>query len=283
LNADDVRYIQFLGKDNIPFHAVSFPATLNGSVQSWKTVDVIKGFHWLLYEGGKFSTSARRGIFTDRALDELPADSWRWWMIANAPESADTDFNVRRFAADVNKDPADVFGNLVNRTVRFAHQTFQGRVPDGGQPGELEAALAAEIDQRTGALRRSHEALEFRRAAAELRGIWALANAYLQQAAPWTVAKSDSARAALATRTALNLVRLSAILAWNVIPTLAEAVLAGFDSKEAVPAWPSEPASSILADKAGQPVSPIGPLVEKITHNEIDRLQQMFGGTGAQN
>jgi hypothetical protein len=72
-------------------------------------------------------------------------------------------------------------------------------------------------------------------------------------------------------------------LAWNVIPTLAEAVLAGFDSKEAVPAWPNEPAGSILAKKAGQPVSPIGPLVEKITHNEIDRLQQMFGGgTGAQ-
>ena len=94
--------------------------------------------------------------------------------------------------------------------------------------------------------------------------------------------RSDRARAAVATRTALNLVRLSAILAWNVIPTLAEAVLAAFDSKEAVPAWPNEPASSILADKAGQPVSPIGPLVEKITHDEIDRLQQMFGGTGAQ-
>jgi methionyl-tRNA synthetase len=282
LNADDVRYIQFLGKDNVPFHAVSFPATLIGSGESWKTVDVIKGFHWLLYEGGKFSTSGRRGIFTDRALDELPADSWRWWLIANAPESADTDFNVRRFAADVNKDLADVFGNLVNRTIRFAHQAFQGRVPDGGQPDELEAVLAAELDQRIGVLRRDHEALEFRRAAAELRGIWALANAYLQQAAPWTVVWSDRARAAVATRTALNLVRLSAILAWNVIPTLAEAVLAAFDSKEAVPAWPNEPAGSILAKKAGQPISPIGPLVEKITHDEIDRLQQMFGGTGAQ-
>jgi hypothetical protein len=65
-------------------------------------------------------------------------------------------------------------------------------------------------------------------------------------------------------------------LAWNVIATLAEAVLAAFDSKEAVPAWANEPASSVLADKAGQPGSPIGPLVEKITHEEIDRLQQML-------
>ena len=117
--ADDVRYIQFLGKDNVPFHAVSFPATLIGSGEPWKTVDVIKGFHWLNYEGGKFSTSRRRGIFTDAALEELPADLWRWWLIANAPETSDTDFTVGRFAADVNKDLADVFGNLVNRLVRF--------------------------------------------------------------------------------------------------------------------------------------------------------------------
>ena len=73
--ADGVRYIQFLGKDNVPFHAVSFPATLIGSGERWKTVDVIKGFHWLTYEGGKFSTSRRRGIFTDAALEELPAVS----------------------------------------------------------------------------------------------------------------------------------------------------------------------------------------------------------------
>ena len=90
--ADDVRYIQFLGKDNVPFHAVSFPATLIGSGEPWKTVDVIKGFHWLNYDGGKFSTSRQRGIFTDAALEELPADLWRWWLIANAPETSDTDF-----------------------------------------------------------------------------------------------------------------------------------------------------------------------------------------------
>src|SRR5215468_5989782 len=89
---------------NVPFHAVSFPATLLGSGEPWKTVDVIKGFHWLTYEGGKFSTSAQRGVLTDAALDELPADIWRWWLIANAPESADVDFNFRRFAGDIGKD-----------------------------------------------------------------------------------------------------------------------------------------------------------------------------------
>jgi methionyl-tRNA synthetase len=277
--ADDVRYIQFLGKDNIPFHAVSFPATLIGCGEPWKTVDIIKGFHWLQYDGGKFSTSARRGIFTDQALDELPADLWRWWLIANAPETSDTDFSVHRFAADVNKDLADVFGNLVNRAVQYTHQAFAGRIPDAGVPGELERALAVEIDRRITALRRHHETLEFRRAAAETRAIWSLANAYLQQAAPWAVARSDPLRAAVVTRTALNLVRLSAILAWSIIPTLAEAVLTAFGDAAAVPPWPSEPAADLLAGNAGRPFLPLDPLVRKISEAEIGRLQRRFGGT----
>ena len=200
--ADDVRYVQFLGKDNIPFHTVSFPATLIGSNEPWKSVDVIKGFHWLNYEGGKFSTSRNRGIFTDQALEELPADLWRWWLIANAPESADTDFNVARFVADVNKDLADIFGNLVNRIVSFAHRAFDGRIPEGGAPDEAEHLLARELEQRIATLRRHHEALEFRAAAAATRAIWDVANAYLQHAAPWTAIKSDRLRAAIVTRTA---------------------------------------------------------------------------------
>lgn len=91
---DNVDYIQFLGKDNVPFHAISFPCTLIGSREPWKTVDVIKGVNWLTYEGGKFSTSQKRGVFLDQALDLLPADYWRWWLASNAPETSDTDFRA---------------------------------------------------------------------------------------------------------------------------------------------------------------------------------------------
>jgi methionyl-tRNA synthetase len=277
-NADDVKYIQFLGKDNVPFHAVSFPATLIGSGEPWKTVDVIKGFHWLTYQGGKFSTSHRRGIFTDQALEELPADHWRWWLIANAPETSDTDFSVVRFAADVNKDLADVFGNLVNRIISFTHLAFDGHIPAGGRPGELEISLAAELDRRIAALRAHHEALEFRRAAAETRAIWSVANAYLQEAAPWTSIKSDPARAATATRTGLNLVRLSAVLAWSIVPALAETVLDAFGANGVVPRWPSAPCGPWLDGSAGKPVLRLDPLVAKITGEKADHLAARFGG-----
>ena len=273
---DDARYAQFLGKDNVPFHAVSFPATLIGSGEPWKTVDVIKGFHWLTYAGGKFSTSRRRGIFTDTALQELPADLWRWWLIANAPESADTDFTVARFAADVNKDLADVFGNLVNRTLRFTAQAFDARVPAGGEPGERERALAAEVAQRVAQLRAHHEALEFRRAAAETRALWARANAYLQEAAPWTALKSDPKQAAVVTRTALALIRLSATVAWSIVPTLAGKVLAALGEDAAIPPWPTH---DLLADAwAGRPIDVIGPLVAKVTDDHVARLESQFSG-----
>jgi methionyl-tRNA synthetase len=277
--ADDVRYIQFLGKDNVPFHAVSFPATLIGSGEPWKTVDVIKGFHWLNYEGGKFSTSRRRGIFADAALEELPADLWRWWLIANAPETADTDFTVARFAADVNKDLADVFGNLVNRLVRFAAQAFGSRVPHEGEPGEPERALAVEIEARVARLRAHHEALEFRQAAAETRAIWVRVNAYVQEAAPWSAINADRARAAAATRTALNLVRLSAVLAWSIVPALAGTVLAALGEAAPIPAWPAQPGRDLLLDlDAGRPIAPIGPLVTKLAAADVDRLSRRFGG-----
>jgi len=277
---EDVQYLQFLGKDNVPFHTVSFPATLFGSGEPWKSVDVIKGFHWLTYEGGKFSTSKRRGVFTDAALAVLPADLWRWWLIANAPESADVDFNFRRFAGDVGKDLADVFGNLATRTTSFACRAFDGRVPVGGEAGASEQALADTIDRRISLLRRCHESLEFRRAAAETRALWVLANGYIQEQAPWTTIKSNPARAAVTTRTALNLLHLCATVSWSIIPTLASRVLAAFVGP-ACPSWPTPPAARDLESRQGQPILRIEPLVSKLTEAGLAPLQTRFSGSDA--
>jgi methionyl-tRNA synthetase len=220
-----VSYVQFLAKDNVPFHAASFPATLLGSGLPFRLVDTIKGFNWLTFEGGKFSTSAGRGIFTDTALALLPADTWRWWLAANAPETADTDFTVTRFVDGVNKDLADVFGNLVNRCLTFAAARFDGIVPEAGQIGPLEHQLAHSLDARLARLRRHHESLALRKAADEVRAIWRLANAYLAEAAPWSVIKADTGRAATIVNTAINLVRVCALAAWPFIPSSAEMVL----------------------------------------------------------
>jgi methionyl-tRNA synthetase len=105
-----------------------------GSEEPWKLVDMLKSFNWLNWYGGKFSTSGSRGVFMDAALEIQPADVWRWWLTANAPEGSDAAFTWEQFQAVVNKDLADVLGNFVNRIVKFAETRFEGRVPEGGDP-----------------------------------------------------------------------------------------------------------------------------------------------------
>ncbi|MGR3625136.1 MAG: methionine--tRNA ligase, partial [Limimaricola sp.] len=133
--ADDVRYTQFMGKDNVPFHTLSFPATILGSGEPWKLVDYIKSFNYLNYDGGQFSTSQGRGVFMDDALDILPADYWRWWLLSHAPESSDAEFTWEYFQQSVNKDLADVLGNFVSRVTKFCRSKFGEEVPAGGAHG----------------------------------------------------------------------------------------------------------------------------------------------------
>ncbi len=138
--ADDVRYIQFMGKDNVPFHTLSFPATIIGSGEPWKLVDYIKSFNYLNYDGGQFSTSQGRGVFMDQALSILPADYWRWWLLSHAPENSDSEFTWENFQASVNKDLADVLGNFVSRVTKFCRSKYGEEVPAGGRTGDRACA-----------------------------------------------------------------------------------------------------------------------------------------------
>ena len=139
--------------------------------------------------------------------------------------------------------------------------------------------LAAEIDARVARIRRHHEALEFRPAAAETRAVWARANAYLQEAAPWTAISSDRARAAVITRTTLSLVHLCAVLAWSIVPTLAQQVLAALGEKGPVPPWPAQSGGDVLLDSGSErSIAAIAPLVAKLTDDDIARLSRRFGG-----
>ena len=277
LDAPSVRYLQFLGKDNVPFHTVSFPCTLLGSREPWKTVDVIKGVNWLNYEGGKFSTSRGRGVFLDRALALLPADRWRWWLIAHAPESSDTDFSFARFAADVDHDLADTFGNLVQRVLSFTASRYDGVVPDGAAFGPDELALSAEITRLTRELREHHEALALRRTADTVRAIWKTANAYLVAKAPWTQIKSEPAQASLVIRVAINLLGICARAAWPIIPDAADAVLDAIGDRKTVPEFPS--AADLARIPAGRRITHPGPLFAKLGADWAEAQRQRFSGT----
>lgn len=272
----DVRHVQFLGKDNVPFHAISFPATLIGA-GGRHLADVVKGFNWLNHEGGRFSTSRRRGVFLDQALDLLPADSWRWWLSANAPETADTTFTFDAFAAGVNADLADKLGNLVSRVLGYVSGRLGGVVPDVGEDHPADAALGRRLDEEFAALAHHHRAVEIRKAAERVRVIWDLANGYVANEAPWTVAKTDPARAAAITRNAVGLVRASAIAAHPFIPATARRILALLGEQDA-PAWPDGAEDALrLADGLAVERPPI--LFPKLDAAWVSEQTSRFSGT----
>ncbi len=274
--ANDVRYVQFMGKDNVPFHTLSFPATMIGSAEPWKLVDFIKSYNWLTYEGGKFSTSQGRGIFMDQALDIFPSDYWRWWLLSNAPESSDSDFTWQSFQGGINKDLADVLGNFVSRVTKFCRSKFGETVPEGGTYGKAEAAVTDEIAARLRAYQDNMEAIELRKAAADLRAIWVAGNEYLQAAAPWSVFKQSPEDAAATVRFALNLIRLYGVLSAPFIPDASAAILSAMNAKDA--GWPEDLNAALSALPAGHAFSTPDVLFAKIPDERREELEARFAG-----
>ena len=274
--ADDVTYTQFMGKDNVPFHTLSFPVTILGSAQPWKLVDFIKSFNYLNYDGGQFSTSRGRGVFMDQALAILPADYWRWWLLSHAPESGDSEFTWENFQTSVNKDLADVLGNFVSRVTKFCRSKFGETVPEGGPRGQAEADLAQALAARLRAYEGFLDTIEIRKAATELRAIWVLGNEYLQSAAPWATFKTDPETAAMQVRVALNLIRLYAVLSAPFIPFSAEAMLKAMAAPDAV--WPEDIGAALDALPPGHAFTVPEVLFAKIADADREDWQQRFNG-----
>ena len=225
LNPKEVRHVEFMGKDNVPYHSITFPATLLGTGENWTQVDFLKGFSYLTYDGGKFSKSENRGIFAEDAVKEFPADYWRYWIMANSPESSDTSFTWDLFAGTVNKDLNGVLGNFVSRVLKMTSSKLGDKVPSGGEHSALELELIANLQDKINRYIGYMEQMEFRKALAELRAVWVEGNNYITVAEPWTIIKEDEQRAKVILRTCINLIRIFAILSAPIMPTTSAAIL----------------------------------------------------------
>ncbi len=279
--AQDVRYLQFMGKDNVPFHTINFPVTIMGSGEAWKLVDYIKAFNWLTYYGGKYSTSQHRGVFMNDALDVLPADYWRYALLANAPESDDTDFTWESFALTVNKDLAGIFGNFVARTVKLTASRFGAVVPDGGEPGPDEEELCRGVDGALAAFTTEMDALRFRPAAFALRTLWTQGNLYLDKTAPWS--ESDSSRVACVLRTAINLARIEAVVSRSFVPFAAGRLAGDLGLADDEQGWPAGAAEEMTRLRPGRPFTVGEPLFPRIGDRStlaawVSQMEERFGG-----
>lgn len=274
-----VRYTEFMAKDNVPFHTVMFPATELGVREPWKKVDYVKAFNWLTYYGGKFSTSQKRGVFTDHALEILPADYWRYFLIANAPESDDSSFTWEHFTSTVNKDLADTLGNFVNRVLSFSKKRFGEEVPAGAEAGAPETKLGEEIAALLSEYETQMEALQFRKAAAALRALWSAGNSYLEEKAPWLEIKTNPDGAALTLRVAMNLIHLYSVISEPFIPASSKAMRSAFALPDDTATWvTAAEAKSLAFLPAGTPFTVPPVLFAKITDEDLETYKERFGG-----
>ena len=151
-------------------------------------------------------------------------------------------------------------------------------VPDGGMPGPLEQALFEELDTHLRELTEHHEAMEFRRAAAETRAIWTAGNQYLQRAAPWSAIRADMPAAACSLRTALNLACLAARISAPFLPHTAQTILQAFGVADHPLRWPATPAAELLDElPRGRPVGQLPLLFRRIEDAEIADWSARFG------
>lgn len=215
----DVEYVQFMGKDNVAFHTTTFPAALLGADGGYgpdiRTVDRLKAFNWLNWYGDKFSTTDKRGIFMDKALDIAPADVWRWYLSINAPENSDTSFTWERFQIALNNDLADTLGNFVSRVVGFTRKHYEGSPPEPGRITDDEVKLRDDLRVLEERYVAELEAIEIGKAAKTLRDIWARGNEYFAHTTPWA---QEGERKDRIIAESYGLIRLYARLSHPFIP-----------------------------------------------------------------
>ena len=213
----------FIGKDNITFHSMMWPAMLIGYGGLNLPHDVPAN-EYLNSAGRKFSKSRGNAIFINKVLEKYQSDAWRYVLTAIAPETADADFTWDDFLERVNSELVANWGNLVNRVLGFAYKRFDGKVPE---PGVIDASgqeLLAAVRGGFVKVGGLYGAVKLRSALEETRGLSQKVNQYLSEKAPWTLIKTDEKAAATAIYVALQCIEWLKVLWAPILPVSSQAI-----------------------------------------------------------
>ena len=214
---EDTRLVHFIGKDNIVFHTISFPAMLMAH-GGYVLPENVPANEFLNLEGDKLSTSRRWAVWLGEALESFPADDLRYALLRILPETRDADFTWADFQAKVNNELADTFGNLVNRSAQFCGKYFEGTIPALDAPSDADRAMLAEmagVPERVGTAIDQHR---LRDAIHELMGLARSANKYFNDAQPWATRTSDPRACGNTIHVSLQVCASLAILAEPFLP-----------------------------------------------------------------
>lgn len=222
----ETKLVHFIGKDNIPFHAVFFPAMLMGQDLPYKLPDEIPANEFYLLEGRQFSKSDGWTIDLESFFTRYTADQIRYAIASNAPETADSEFTWKDFQMRCNAELLGKFGNFVNRVLVFARQHCSGQVPARGELHEPDLEFLRQMNKLVEAASFNYETFRLRKACQTLMELAALANTYFDAKKPWVLAKDPSQKNNLNTVIALCLecIKNMALVASPVIPIAAQKI-----------------------------------------------------------
>jgi methionyl-tRNA synthetase len=240
----DTRLVHFIGKDNISFHCVVFPAMLTGVKQGYVLPWHVPANEFYNLQGGKFSTSEKRTIPLAEFFARYDADAARFYLLASAPETADSEWRWQDFQSCVNASLADTMGNLATRVLRFIDKNFEGRIPPlaSDHAADFDRTMLEECGPFGDPAEHVRE-FHFRRAAEQLVQNATVANVFVDRVAPWALRKTDPPRAASALNTACEWLAWLARWMAPMMPTKAQALWAMLGQEGSVSAqpWPGVP------------------------------------------
>lgn len=218
------KLVNFIGKDNIPFHAVIFPSMTMGQNQPHKLVDELPANEFYNLEGRQFSKSDGWYIDTEDFLTRYSADQIRYTIASNAPETSDSEFTWRDFQLKCNSDLVGKFGNFIHRTLVFIKNNLNGRLPVRGALSDTDSAFLNEIKSLTDEVAASYEVFKVRRAAQLIMELAQCGNIYFDTKRPWQDAKSEETRPSMETTLSccLECIKLLALTSFPIIPDAAE-------------------------------------------------------------
>ncbi|WP_372752356.1 methionine--tRNA ligase [Labilibaculum sp.] len=193
--ADDSKLVHFIGKDNIVFHCIIFPAMLKAE-GSFTLPENVPANEFLNLEGDKISTSRNWAVWLHEYLEEFPdkQDVLRYVLTANAPETKDNDFTWKDFQARNNNELVAILGNFVNRALVLTHKYYKGIVPEKGELNDFDKETLAQIPLIKEQVEKNLETYHFREALKEAMNLARLGNKYLADTEPWKLIKTDEER-----------------------------------------------------------------------------------------
>ena len=271
------KYVAFIGKDNVVFHCIIFPAMLmawnDGDDGKYILPQNVPANEFLNFEGKKFSKSRNWGIDVIDFLNLFPSDQLRYCLAANLPETRDTDFFRKEFQTRSNSELADILGNFINRTFTFIHKNFNGKVPARIELQDIDKEMIAAISRYPSLVGKLFESYKIRDGVNEIMNLARAGNKYFNDSEPWKTIKSEKERCGTTLNICIQAIYTLAELFSTVIPDSSEKLFKMLNAKPVN--WDSCAGDNIVA---GHQLNKAEILFPKIEDEVIDAQIQKLPG-----